>query len=1170
MESGDESTVNYDYHTDSFFEQTDSRTVDIVDYSKYESSYTETAGVEHSESDSIVTFSIATDGTTTETETSTASGYSSVNYESTDDSETERVDGSDIDPNSTAIQNRISTINTGGGTSYAVPLSPINTADIDASAFVNITSSSDRQHRAGYRTSDWSESATGVVTVGTPSIDPETSETVYDYVTGAGTETSTYNEIDTAYYGFHQTTSNSRGVKNGITPHISNYLIQEGSGTTYFTIPHEDVAPYSPRVGDPDGQQLFNTAATPGTDPPSLDAFSASETHSIISVIYSYDDVNSVDTTTVDVDQTVTEIDRFAYQYEIGDNTGSDSNGSDAWFTGNSGSTETGRSDYDSTVITDLTSTGDAPATGTITSDVSLSNNRSWQTDQSFRTGDGGAASNPQSHQRGGAGISPGDYQSFSVDVKMGGQSGRSEHIIETVTLGIDTQTGEGTEEIVRDTTVGTHESSGTSFELNGDFDSGTDFHVSYAFTSNNSWSRGTGTHLVEETDNSGVTTVTTDEVNKNGSNSGNSYIEINAEGTFDGNGELSYGYSSSTRNTSNEKVTEEFGVQTLRTWADSTNSTSEYEYAFTYYGSGEYNGDPNATWIMEYEGGGRDTHREYRRSDAQGNFSLPADWQTTSVGHGSYYAYSDSEWWANYDLDIDQSSGPNIVGNFGNAWSQGGTLTSDGNGLTYNLNAPTSVQGLTPVNHADDTFQDFPTQTELFNQGYHLTHSDTDYFGNGFENWEREVIRNSPEYGMYPVTESYLLFYKQNENGEWYGDFAVEYSPDGDSGYNQNYMPEDVIVGDRLDASLADVRKYMPDVYYYLGPQDGAELDLALDDVASQIDEASAAAEVIVAANGSPLNAPKATTVEGSNHFEKFGEELVRPSDPDDVETVWLNQAPGAARARSIRKNKPQTRPNDTYWYGFGKGYWNRLNPWNQKNAPVNDWIDQGLLWGQKTLLITGAIAGGAAVGLAGAVAVGVPGAAGFAATKITIGGAIGFLVKETGELVIESTTGIPMILGPDDIAEWISKGLLKRVAKEGGGFAYELTEQGAKAADDLAEAAAKKRAAEQAAEEARRKVDSLQESMDNVLSGTQKGRKTKGPTKLLEKSGGFEQAKKDFDSLPLNNKKVIETPDGPVEIGTLPDGRTVKLRNFSTDGRPTLEIRNPSGKRGTEIRYD
>lgn len=79
----------------------------------------------------------------------------------------------------------------------------------------------------------------------------------------------------------------------------------------------------------------------------------------------------------------------------------------------------------------------------------------------------------------------------------------------------------------------------------------------------------------------------------------------------------------------------------------------------------------------------------------------------------------------------------------------------------------------------------------------------------------------------------------------------------------------------------------------------------------------------------------------------------------------------------------------------------------------------------------------------------------------------------------------------------------------------------------------------------------------------------KTKGPTKHGEKDGGIEQADKDFDSLGLEDVTTIDTPKGRLRMGTLPDGRTVKVRPFSSDGRPTLEIRKPSG-RGSEIRYN
>ncbi len=77
-----------------------------------------------------------------------------------------------------------------------------------------------------------------------------------------------------------------------------------------------------------------------------------------------------------------------------------------------------------------------------------------------------------------------------------------------------------------------------------------------------------------------------------------------------------------------------------------------------------------------------------------------------------------------------------------------------------------------------------------------------------------------------------------------------------------------------------------------------------------------------------------------------------------------------------------------------------------------------------------------------------------------------------------------------------------------------------------------------------------------------------TKGKTTLYEKPGDFSQASKEFDSLNPSNVKDINTSYGQGKTGTLPDGRTITVRPGSTDGRPTLEIRNPNG-RGIEIRY-
>jgi hypothetical protein len=69
--------------------------------------------------------------------------------------------------------------------------------------------------------------------------------------------------------------------------------------------------------------------------------------------------------------------------------------------------------------------------------------------------------------------------------------------------------------------------------------------------------------------------------------------------------------------------------------------------------------------------------------------------------------------------------------------------------------------------------------------------------------------------------------------------------------------------------------------------------------------------------------------------------------------------------------------------------------------------------------------------------------------------------------------------------------------------------------------------------------------------------------------KQGKYSKANKEIDALNPSGVKDINTNYGPGRTGTLSDGRTVIVRPGSTDGRPTLEIRNPANHRGIEIRY-
>jgi len=82
--------------------------------------------------------------------------------------------------------------------------------------------------------------------------------------------------------------------------------------------------------------------------------------------------------------------------------------------------------------------------------------------------------------------------------------------------------------------------------------------------------------------------------------------------------------------------------------------------------------------------------------------------------------------------------------------------------------------------------------------------------------------------------------------------------------------------------------------------------------------------------------------------------------------------------------------------------------------------------------------------------------------------------------------------------------------------------------------------------------------------MSSASKGRETTGRSKLFERTGGNNVANKEFDS--LKPSEIKDIPGG--RVGKLSDGRTVIVRERSSDGRPTLEIQ--SGKNRIKFRYD
>ena len=71
------------------------------------------------------------------------------------------------------------------------------------------------------------------------------------------------------------------------------------------------------------------------------------------------------------------------------------------------------------------------------------------------------------------------------------------------------------------------------------------------------------------------------------------------------------------------------------------------------------------------------------------------------------------------------------------------------------------------------------------------------------------------------------------------------------------------------------------------------------------------------------------------------------------------------------------------------------------------------------------------------------------------------------------------------------------------------------------------------------------------------------------MEKSGGFNEANVDFDSVvELSSVKDIKGDYVTGRTGVLDDGSKITVRSSSSDGRPTLELRKING-RGIEYRY-
>ena len=93
--------------------------------------------------------------------------------------------------------------------------------------------------------------------------------------------------------------------------------------------------------------------------------------------------------------------------------------------------------------------------------------------------------------------------------------------------------------------------------------------------------------------------------------------------------------------------------------------------------------------------------------------------------------------------------------------------------------------------------------------------------------------------------------------------------------------------------------------------------------------------------------------------------------------------------------------------------------------------------------------------------------------------------------------------------------------------------------------------------------------DSVDKILEKAEP-RPPKRRAKQYDKTGGYDQAEKDFNSLDLEEGSVKDITDkeGKKKIGVLRDGRNVNVREKSLEGHPTLEIIQPDNTR-IKIRY-
>lgn len=85
-------------------------------------------------------------------------------------------------------------------------------------------------------------------------------------------------------------------------------------------------------------------------------------------------------------------------------------------------------------------------------------------------------------------------------------------------------------------------------------------------------------------------------------------------------------------------------------------------------------------------------------------------------------------------------------------------------------------------------------------------------------------------------------------------------------------------------------------------------------------------------------------------------------------------------------------------------------------------------------------------------------------------------------------------------------------------------------------------------------------QACIERLTKAAKPGQKTSGSSTQFERTGGFSQAKRDFEALRPSHVKDVHKnhPTKTTLVGKLEDGRHVIVRNHSKSYRPTLEIQN------------